>query len=151
MSGEIFLDSNIFIYTFDRSTLQKREFARDLIRRMLRDNAGIISYQVVQEVLNALTRKLSMSAGDAARYLAGTLEPLWRIQPSAALMQSGLSIQARYQLGFYDSLIVAAALTAGCSRLYSEDFQHGQTIQGLIIENPFNDCVVHEHPAAYSP
>lgn len=149
MSDEVFLDSNIFLYTFDDVALQKQELADDLIRRVLRDRSGIISYQVAQEVLNVLTRKLSMSAGDAARYLAGTLEPLWRIQPSAALMQSGLSIQARYQFGFYDSLIVAAALAAGCSRLYSEDLQHGQAIQGLTIENPFKDCVVHESRPNY--
>lgn len=153
MSDEIFLDSNIFLYTFDDVALHKQELAHDLIANTLRNGNGIISYQVVQEVLNVLTRKLAapMGAGDAARYLASTLEPLWRIQPSAALFQSGLSIQARYQFGFYDSLIVAAALSGGCSRLYSEDLQHGQRIDGLVVENPFNDCVVHESAAAYSP
>ncbi|HET8552768.1 MAG TPA: PIN domain-containing protein [Gammaproteobacteria bacterium] len=139
MSGETFLDSNIFIYAFDKTAVQKREFARGLIRQVLQDGTGIISYQVVQEVLNVLTRKLavSMSAGDAARYLASTLEPLWKVQPSDALFQSGLSIRARYQYGFYDSLIIAAALAAGCDRLYSEDLQNGQQIDGLVIENPF--------------
>ncbi|HET7570147.1 MAG TPA: PIN domain-containing protein [Gammaproteobacteria bacterium] len=151
MSGEAFLDSNIFIYAFDKTAMQKRELARSLIRQVLRDGAGIISYQVVQEVLNVLTRKVAvpMSAGDAARYLASTLEPLWRVQPSAALLQSGLSIQARYQFGFYDALIVAAALVAGCSRLYSEDLRHGQMINELTIINPFKDCVAHESCADY--
>lgn len=153
MSDEIFLDSNIFLYTFDDSALQKQERADELVKQALGHGTGIISYQVVHEVLNVLTCKLAvpMDAGDAARYLATTLEPLWRVQPSAALFQAGLSIQARYRFGFYDSLIVAAALTAGCSRLYSEDLQHGQRIEGLIIENPFNDCVIHEPAAAYFP
>lgn len=46
-------------------------------------------------------------------------------------------IRSRYHYGFYDSLIVAAALEAGCARLSTEDLQHGQKIEGLLIENPF--------------
>jgi predicted nucleic acid-binding protein len=61
------------------------------------------------------------------------------VQISAALplYQRALDLQTRYRYAFYDSLIVAAALTAGCSRLYTEDMQHGQQIEGLRIENPF--------------
>jgi predicted nucleic acid-binding protein len=53
------------------------------------------------------------------------------------LYQRALDIQARYHYGFYDALIIAAALDAGCTRLYSEDLQHGQRIERLTIENPF--------------
>jgi predicted nucleic acid-binding protein len=53
------------------------------------------------------------------------------------LYQRALDIQARYRYGFYDALIIAAALEAGCIRLYSEDLQHGQRIERLTIENPF--------------
>jgi predicted nucleic acid-binding protein len=139
MSGESFLDSNIFIYTFDDVALEKQRIAQELVGTALRDGSAVISYQVAQEVLNVLTRKLavSMGVGDAARYLATTLEPLWRVQPSAELFHAGLTLQARYQFGFYDSLIVAAALSAGCARLYSEDLQHGQQVEGLAIEDPF--------------
>jgi predicted nucleic acid-binding protein len=139
MSGDSFLDSNIFIYTFDDVALEKQRIAQELVRAALQDGSGVISYQVTQEVLNVLTRKLtvSMDVGDATRYLATTLEPLWRVQPSAELFRAGLALQSRYQFGFYDSLIVAAALSAGCTRLYSEDLQHGQRIEGLTIEDPF--------------
>jgi predicted nucleic acid-binding protein len=146
MNGEVFLDSNIFIYTFDEVALQKQRVAHELVKQALRSGSGIISYQVVQEVLNVLTRQVPhpMNAGDAARYLTNTLQPLWQVQPSAALFQSGLSIQARYRFGFYDSLIVAEALSAGCTRLYSEDLQHGQRIERLTIENPFAALAEHE-------
>jgi predicted nucleic acid-binding protein len=139
MSGESFLDSNILIYTFDDVALEKQRIAQELVRTALKDGSGVISYQVVQEVLNVLTRKLprSMDVSDATRYLGVTLEPLWRVQPSAELFRAGLALQARYQFGLYDSLIVAAALSAGCSRLYSEDLQHGQRIEGLTVEDPF--------------
>jgi predicted nucleic acid-binding protein len=53
------------------------------------------------------------------------------------LYQRALDIQARYHYGFYGALIIAAALEAGCTRLYSEDLQHGQLIERLTIENPF--------------
>jgi predicted nucleic acid-binding protein len=65
------------------------------------------------------------------------LVPLWRIMPSQALYGRALELQARYKFSFFDSLIIAAALAGGCTRLYSEDLQHGQRIEHLVIENPF--------------
>lgn len=88
-----------------------------------------------------MTRKLPspMSAENAQRFLEQILMPLWRIMPSLALYRRGLDLQSRYGFSFYDALIVAVALESGCTRLYTEDLQHGQKIDGLIIENPFID------------
>jgi predicted nucleic acid-binding protein len=74
---------------------------------------------------------------DAGRFFERFLEPPWTVMPSGALYARALSIQARYRYHFYDSLIVAAALTAGCRSLLTEDMQAGQIIDGLTIENPF--------------
>ncbi len=57
--------------------------------------------------------------------------------PSQRICLRALSIQDEYRFSFYDALAVAAALDRGCSRLYSEDLQHGRRIEGLVIENPF--------------
>lgn len=86
-----------------------------------------------------VTRELPapMTVEGAKRFMERVLAPLWRISPSSALYHHALDVQARYQYGFYDSLIVAAALDAGCTRPYSEDLQDGQRIEGLTIENPF--------------
>jgi predicted nucleic acid-binding protein len=65
------------------------------------------------------------------------LAPLWRVMPSAALYHRALALQACWKFGFYDSLIVAAAISEGCARLHSEDLQSGQRIEGLVISNPF--------------
>jgi predicted nucleic acid-binding protein len=65
------------------------------------------------------------------------LMPLCRELPSEALYLRTLGLQAARGYSFYDSLIIAAALEAGCTRLLSEDLQHGQVIEGLRIENPF--------------
>lgn len=140
MSGE-FIDTNIFIYLFDETDERKRNISEQLIQRALETRSACISYQVVQEALNVVTRKLPfpMSTENAQRFLEQILAPLWRVMPSLALYRRGLDLQARYGLSFYDALIVAAALESGCTRLLTEDLQHGQQIEELLIQNPFID------------
>ena len=134
-----FMDSNILIYANSRSDPRKRAIARELVQLAL-DEGGVISFQVVQETLNVLTRKLPspVSLGDAGELLRGVLEPLWNVMPTPALYQRALDLQDRYGYSFYDSLIIAAALTAGCTLLYSEDLHDGRQIEGLTIVNPFS-------------
>ena len=140
MSGD-FLDSNVFVYMFDETDERKRDAAEGIVTSALQNHNACISFQVVQETLNILTRKVAapMSAEDAKNFMEEVLRPLWRVSPSPALYNRALDIQVRYRYGFYDSLIVAAALDAGCTRLYSEDLQGGQRIEALTIENPFSE------------
>ena len=137
MSVENFIDTNIVIYLFDETSVEKSRTSENLIRQSLENGSGCISYQVVQETLNILTRKLKASPEEARQLLDNILEPLWRVNPSRALFRRGLELQSRYKFGFYDSLIIAAALDAGCRTLYTEDLQHEQQIEGLTIVNPF--------------
>lgn len=134
-----FLDSNVFIYLVDETDAAKHAAARALVDAALTNASGVISFQVVQETLHVLTRKLKVIARveDAAAFMQQVLQPLWRVQPSPALYKQALDIQQKQGFSFYDSLIVAAALEAGCKRLLSEDLQHGQRIGKLRIENPF--------------
>ena len=141
-SPDAFIDSNIFVYLLDESVPGKRRRAYTLIRQSLADKSGCISFQVVQETLNAVIRKFGITHTQAQRLLEETLIPLWQIYPTPALYLRALDVQLRYGFSFYDSLIVAAALEAGCTRLYSEDMQHGQQIQGLTIHNPFHGITV---------
>lgn len=140
MSGE-FLDSNIFIYLFDETDEHKRGTAERLVDSALQTSSASISFQVVQETLSVVTRKIAtpMTAGGAKSFMEEVLVPLWRVSPSSALYHRALDVQDRYRYGFYDSLVIAAALDAGCTRLYTEDLQDGQRIEGLKIENPFED------------
>lgn len=140
MPAENFVDSNVLVYTFDRFAPDKRQRAIELVYGLLQSRTGCISYQVVQESLNVLTGRLGEPADTVAVFLEEVLIPLWRINridPTPELYRSGLRIQTRYGFRFYDSLIVAAALGAGCTTLYSEDMQDGQRIEGLTIRNPF--------------
>ena len=137
MSVEDFIDTNVFVYLFDETDADKRQRAESLVHRSLENGTGCVSYQVVQETMNIVTRKLGATPESARHLLDDILVPLWRTNPTPSLYRRGLRVQARYGFSFYDSLIVAAALEAGCSRLYTEDMQHGQQIQRLTIQSPF--------------
>lgn len=139
MSADVFIDTNVFIYQLDASDGRKQALAERLVREALAAGDACISFQVVQECLNTLLRKarVVLQAEQARMYLDTVLLPLLQVSSSPALYHRALDIQARYRFSFYDSLIVAAALVAGCSRLFSEDLQHGQQVEGLSIIDPF--------------
>jgi predicted nucleic acid-binding protein len=139
MSGRYFLDTNIFVYSFDASSPAKASKAKKLIRSATETHAGMVSYQVVQEFFNVALRRFAkpMSTEDAEQYLSTTFRPLLSVHSSPALYGDALRIAARFQLPWYDSLIVASAMEGKCDVLYSEDFQNGQQFGPLTISNPF--------------
>ncbi|HEX7002575.1 MAG TPA: PIN domain-containing protein [Trueperaceae bacterium] len=134
-----FIDSNIFVYLFDETDRTKRETATALVEAAVESGSCVISHQVVHEVLNVITRKLSVpvTTKDARLFFDHVLAPLWHIAPSHELFRRSLQLKAKYSYSFYDSLIVAAALEFGCRRLLTEDLQHGQRIEKLTIVDPF--------------
>ena len=139
MSGESFLDSNIFIYSVDAREPVKKSIATELIRSLVVEGEVVISYQVIQEFFNwALVKMpLKMSHDHAQFYLNTTFRPLHIVPHSIALVSDAIRIQERYRLSWYDSLIVSAAHQGGCTTLYSEDLQHGQQFGTLTVRDPF--------------
>ncbi len=139
MSVESFLDTNLFIYQLEARDPHKSMIADAIIGEGIRTGNACISYQVVQECLNTVIRKaeVPLDSSSARAYLDHVLAPLLLVPASVHLYHRGLDIQDRYRYGFYDALIIAAALEAGCVRLLTEDLQHGQRIETLTIENPF--------------
>jgi len=139
MNGGFFLDTNIFVYSFDTRSPAKAERALQLISQAVATGRGIVSYQVVQEFFYLALRRFSrpLTAPEAEQYLATVFRPLLAIHSSPALFGEALRITGNYSLSWYDSLIVAAAKTSGCRVLYSEDMQHGQQFGDMQIENPF--------------
>ncbi len=138
MNDKYFIDSNVLIYVFDETDYAKRTRSEDLIQLAVREGIGCISYQVVQETINVVTRKLSATATQAHQFLEDVLVPLWSVNSTKRLYRCGLDIMRRYRFSFYDSLIVAAALEGKCRTLFSEDLQDGQIIEKITIVNPFN-------------
>ncbi|MBI9083064.1 MAG: PIN domain-containing protein [Desulfobacterales bacterium] len=139
MNDKYFLDTNIIVYSFDKTAHRKQGIARELIRTALMLHQGCISYQVIQEFFNVATRKFvsPLSTRDCQVYLHDILAPLCEVFPSFEFYSQALQVAARWKYAFYDSLIIAAALEAGCKTLYSEDLQDRQEINGLVIANPF--------------
>ena len=139
MSDRFFLDTNIFVYSFDKNAPKKADRAAKLIRRAIEAREGIVSYQVVQEFFNLALRRFAepMSGAEAEQYLSATFRPLLTVHSSHALYGQALQLVARHKLSWYDSLILASAIEGQCAILYSEDFQHGQRFGDLRIENPF--------------
>ena len=138
-SGRYFLDTNIFVYSFDAGNTHKAKQATNLIREAVTTRMGIVSYQVVQEFFNVALRRFGhpMTQADAEQYLGTVFRPLLAVHSSVALCQEALALFHRYRLGWYDSLLVAAAQAGECEVLYSEDFQAGQKFGKLLVENPF--------------
>ncbi len=139
MRVEDFIDTNIFVYQLERLDTRKAAIAEHLIQHGIASGTACISPQVVQECLNTAIRKseIQLSRNEMEKYLQSVLAPLLRVQPSLRLYRLSLDIQSRYQFSFYDSLIVAAAVEAGCKTLYTEDLTHGQQVEGVTITNPF--------------
>jgi len=139
MKGKFFLDTNILLYSFAIDQDEKKIKAKNLIATALDSNLGIISFQVIQEFLNVMSKgkEALMKEKDRELYLEKTLFPLFQIYPSKELYLKTIEIQERWKYSFYDSLIISAALFGNCSTLYSEDLQHDQKIFGLTIKNPF--------------
>jgi predicted nucleic acid-binding protein len=132
MNAKAFLDTNIIVYAFS-SNDPRREKAEALLHA-----GGIISVQVLNEFVNVSRRKIRRDwdeIQDALSILKTLLDPPRPL--TADTHEAAIGLARKYRLGFYDALIVAAALRAGCSTLLSEDLQSGQAIERLTIHNPF--------------
>ena len=139
MSDRFFLDTNIFVYSFDQSAPTKASRSAQLIREALTTQKGVVSYQVVQEFFNVALKRFSkpMQAADAGQYLIAVFRPLLAVHSSQALYAEALFLHAQSRLSWCDSLIVTSAIQARCEVLFSEDLQHGQRFGSLQIRNPF--------------
>ena len=139
MKDKFFIDTNIFIYSFDSINTFKQQKAKNLISSALYNFNGCTSYQVIQEFINVATQKFDtpLNKKDCRKYIETVLEPLCEIFVSSQLFNDALDIKEGWKYSFYDSLIIAAAIKANCKILFSEDLQHEQRIRDLVITNPF--------------
>lgn len=139
MSGSAFFDSNTLIYRFSPLEALKQERARELIRQAVAAGNGVMSYQVVQEVLNVGLKGATglLTMREANLLLQSFSQDFKIVAWSLSLVDRALQIKERYEFQWYDSLVLSAALGAKCETLYTEDLQHGQRIEGLVVVNPF--------------
>ncbi len=133
MRAKVFFDTNVLIYAV------AKDDPRSARAEELLDAGGMLSVQILNEFVSVARRKILMSwsevteALDAFQVLCPSPLPI-----TIETHQTAVEIARKQGCNIYDALVVAAALAAGCTMLYSEDFQDGQTIDGrLTIRNPF--------------
>jgi predicted nucleic acid-binding protein len=134
----VFVDTNVLVYARDASEPEKQPQAAAWIDHLWRTRTARLSFQVLQEYYAATTRKLKpgltpeQARADVRDLLA------WRPVPAGGdLLEAGWWLEDRFGLSCWDALIVAAARTAGCEYLLTEDLQHGAEFEGLRVVNPF--------------
>jgi len=133
MNVDPFLDSNIFLYAFSVQDLSKQKRASDLVNA-----PAIISSQVINEVSNNMLKKFGFGNDEVAQFVIDCYEQYRVENISKETFVRASSLRDSYHFSYYDSLIVSAALLAGCTILYSEDMQNGLIVDGVLtIVNPF--------------
>jgi len=129
--ADAFFDTNVLLYLLS-DDLKKAARAEEILAA-----GGVISVQVLNEFASAAIRKSSVSFVELREVLSA-IRTFCEVKPvDIATHELALELADRYRFSIYDSLIVAAALRASCSVLYSEDLQHGQKIERMTIQNPF--------------
>ncbi len=140
MSGNVFFDSNTLIYAIDSSPegSHKSAKSRRLIRDHIQNGSGVISVQVIQEFYVVATQKIALplSSDQALEYL-NYLSIMEIVKPDYEMVVTAVHIHKRFQISFWDAMIIQAAASARCDTILSEDLQDGFKINGLRVLNPF--------------
>jgi len=129
--AESFFDTNVLLYLLSKDSA-KADRAEALLAA-----GGVINVQVLNEFVSVASRKLAMPIPEI-REILSTIRTVCIVNPlDIETHELGLDLAERYGFSIYDGLIVAAALHARCTVLYTEDLQQGQVINQMVIRNPF--------------
>ena len=133
-----FFDANILIYAYDPRDPVKQAVAERLLADALARETGVVSAQVLGEFFTVATRRVvpPLSIEGAAQAIE-RVSVLPVVALDLPLVQRAVSTCQRYQISYWDALIIAAAERASCARIYSEDLNAGQSYNGVAVVNPF--------------
>jgi predicted nucleic acid-binding protein len=136
MTETVFVDTNVLIYALDQADLKKQERAMTWRALLWKSGRGRVSIQVLHEFYVKVTQKWPKAREDARSEILDLMA--WSpVEMNSALLQLAWKFQDRYQLSFWDALIVAAAKTSSCRYLLTEDLQSDQDLDGVMVLNPF--------------
>lgn len=134
-----FVDTNIFVYAYDKGNGIKQKLARRLITDLWENYQGCISIQVLQELYVTITKKVAipLSPGTASQIITDL--SVWNHHvPDAGDVLEAINIQQRYGISFWDAMIVNSAWKTGCSVIWTEDLNSGQVYGNVKVYNPFD-------------
>jgi predicted nucleic acid-binding protein len=146
MTAPVFVDTNVFVYSFDSRDPFKQRRAEDWLTGLWASGAGRVSFQVLQELYVTLTRKLRPGLPTAeARSVVRALFAWEPLAIDARVVEAAWNLQDAADISWWDALIVAAAQVAGCGRLLTEDLQSGRSYGAVVVVDPFQlSSEVHE-------
>ncbi len=148
MKDKAFIDTNIFVYLYSNSEMQKQKIVKSLIFESEIDI--FISTQVLGEFTNVLYKKYDYSVSTIKMAITDFKNNFSVHSIKTETVERALDMMQTYKYSYWDSLIIASAIENNCSTLYSEDLHHNQVLeQKLRIINPFiledsSDSFTHE-------
>jgi predicted nucleic acid-binding protein len=138
MSVKLFVDTNILIYAHDLDAGRKHSTAAALLKKLWEEETGVLSTQVIQEFYVNITRKIPrpLSPAQARGFIVNYFS--WPVVINGTeTIRRASEIQEQSRISFWDALIVAAAIAGRADQIVTEDLQAGETIEGILIVNPF--------------
>ena len=138
MSVNVFIDTNIWVYTIDQRCIDKNKQARQFILNLQKDSQTniVMSTQVLQEFFSVTTKKLKQDKV-AMEKIVHEMAQMPLIHTDFSLIAEAMKISIVHHLTLWDALMVCASKRMKCSILYSEDLHNGHIIDGVKIINPF--------------
>jgi predicted nucleic acid-binding protein len=137
MSDRCFVDTNILMYAHDTAAGDKHIRAKALVEELWRDRTGVISTQVLQELSVNLRKKVRrpLDAKATRDIVADYLSWQVVVNGGESILEA-IDLEARYQISFWDALVIQAAQASGAEVLYSEDLSDGQQYGSVRVRNP---------------
>jgi predicted nucleic acid-binding protein len=131
-----FFDTNVLVYADDAANTVKQRKALDLIAEHRRQQTGVVSLQILQEYFVAAKRKFNLDSG-LIRQKIEVYARFHVAEPKVADILAAIDFHRLHQVSYWDALVLRMAKQSGCAVLLTEDLNHGQTIDGVRIVNPF--------------
>jgi predicted nucleic acid-binding protein len=133
-----FVDTNVLVYAYDRSAGSRHQRARQLLAELWEYGNGCLSVQVLQEFHVTVTRKVAYALSSAQSANLSRDLSAWRVHvPAAEDVLAAIQLQERFQISFWDAMIVQSAASLECSIPWSEDLNGGQHFRSTQVRNPF--------------
>ncbi len=135
---QCFIDTNVVVYAYDRHEPHKRETARQILRRGIKDENIVLSPQVLSEFFVVVTKKIKEPLAPAqALEIIQTLSVVPAVDMDCLLVERGIAIHMQHSISYWDALILAAAERARCNILLTEDLKAGEVYNKVTVHNPF--------------
>ena len=132
----VFIDTNVWVYALSAQNHAKKKAAVNLIAKSYREDVICVSSQVLKEFANFAFKKTTKSAAEINAMLS-KIGSYSFVADTRELITDGVIGKEKWQVGFYDALMIAAANRAGCSTIFTEDLNNGQKYGNVTAVNPF--------------